>query len=179
MTSHPPTPPPAVDPMSPPYDPRQAAPPRGPGVPVPFAAPPNEKNSAKLALAIVSAVVGVVVVCGGGTVAGFGILVWTSNELVVQAESAAEEFLEDVAGGDYDDAYDSLCGELKDDLTEDEFVSEWEQIGVVDFETDRAVESGSGLEVPAEVTTDEGDVLELDLTVVPDEPSLDMSVCDW
>ncbi|MGH8792580.1 MAG: hypothetical protein ACRDXX_08045 [Stackebrandtia sp.] len=178
--AYPPPPPPPQPPPEQPA-PAPAPPPQGPGVRVPFAVPPREVNNTKMVLSIVSAIVGVIVVCGGGFLGFTGILMWTTSEMASQAELVAEEFLDDVAAGEYDTAYDSMCPQLQDEMTVEEFAADWDRVGVESYKTDDVVQSaeGDGMEVPADITTVEGDTLEIKLFLVTEQESLNMTVCGW
>ena len=104
-----PIPPPPYH-ASPPHAP---APPRGPGVTPPFPAPPVEGRSARLWLGLGAAGLATVLCCGGGLVAGIGLIVTGMQAINERAQVAVGSYLDDVRAGRYDDAYEALCPEMR------------------------------------------------------------------
>jgi hypothetical protein len=110
--SGPPSPPPAVPP---PADP---VPPAGPGVVAPFPAPPRERNPRVwIGLIVVAALV---LLCGGGGVAGvIGLGVYEYR----QVSATVDKFLTAVEQQRYAEAYRMQCAPAKQRESEREFAS--------------------------------------------------------
>src|SRR5436309_9937590 len=90
------------------------APPPGPGVRAPFAAPPTERDRKRLWISLVVGAVLLLLCCGGGVV-GFGVLVVaTDRALPAEATAVVERYLTGLRDGDYQKAYDQLCGAHQD-----------------------------------------------------------------
>ena len=99
------------------------APPPGPGVVPPFAAPPRDQDRRRLWWGLGIGAVVLVLVCGGGVV-GLGLFAAGSEDLVrSQAMSTVRSYLDDVRAADYSDAYDLLCDDVTAGLSESGFAS--------------------------------------------------------
>jgi len=99
------------------------APPPGPGVAPPFAAPPRDQDRRRLWWGLGIGAVVLVLACVGGVV-GFGLLASGSEDLVrSQAMSTVRSYLGDVRAADYSSAYDLLCGDITSGLSESGFAS--------------------------------------------------------
>ncbi|ADD41751.1 hypothetical protein [Stackebrandtia nassauensis] len=190
MTSHPQSPAPMPGQQSPvqAMSPRSPAgptstvpvPPRGPGVVVPFAAPPRDPDKSRLAVGIVVGVVAFVLVCGGAVAGAVGVLVWSSNELAAQSTQTAERFLDDIVEEDYQGAYKSLCSSTRKQISVEEFTKDWSSLGVVNAETVGANTSQQqDLVVVAELTVEDGSMQDIELTVALEQQNMKMAVCGW
>lgn len=174
--SAPPSPP---APLSPAGTSTVPVPPRGPGVVVPFAAPPRDPDKSRLAVGIVVGVVAFVLVCGGLLGTAVGVLVWSSHELTEQSTRTADAFLSDLVAEDYEGAYDSLCERTRGELTESEFTQEWSQVPVVAAQTSGLQAQQQDFVINATITYDNEIEKDIRLTVVVEEPNMNLAVCDW
>lgn len=176
MTS-PQAPPPQQQP--PPAAPQPAVPPPGPGVVVPFAAPPRDEDKSRTVLWIVLASVLAIVLCGGGAIGVAAVTVWSSNELANQAKASAEDFLDDIVDAKYDSAYKSVCKPVRKKLPKAKFTRQWASEHVSDYKTKPIENSDDGnISVPADLTTENGHTA-VKLVMAVDNKSMDMSVCGW
>ena len=133
------------------------APPAGPGVQPPFAAPPSEGRTARVWLGLGVAAAAVVLCCGGGLAAGAGLLITGSAAVNEQAHAAVEDYLQAVGAGRYGQAYEMLCDELHDQVSQREFTERVsEQPRVRDYELLRARVRSGDVVVPANVTYTNG-----------------------
>jgi hypothetical protein len=127
------------------------APPPGPGVVPPFAAPPRDRDHKRLWVGL--GVGGAVVVLG--CVAGvFGIRVLASgSEDIVrsQASSVVDTYLGALREQNYPDAYDQLCSDLTDRLTLRQFQASYGRPPVVSYHIDD-VQIANQIVVNASVT---------------------------
>lgn len=154
-------------------------PPRGPGVVVPFAAPPRDPDKSRMAVGIVVGVVAFVLVCGGAVAGAVGVLVWSSNELAAQSTRTAEEFLDDIVEEDYTGAYKSICKSAKKQISPEEFTEDWSSLGVVRAETVGTGSQEQDLVVVAELTVAGGATQDMELTVALEQQNMKMAVCGW
>ncbi|MGA8115226.1 MAG: hypothetical protein WCA46_16300 [Actinocatenispora sp.] len=152
---------------TPPVDtPPGAVPPPGPGVVVPFPAPPRERNP-RIWISLV--VLGVVVVlCIGGTVAGFvGLTVHETN----QASTAADRFLTAIEKHHYTSAYRMQCAPARQSQTQDEFrdgLANGSRLVSHQLDTPEALDRGDtpGFVVPAELRYADGRSMRQRIAVV-------------
>jgi hypothetical protein len=100
------------------------APPAGPGVQPPFAAPPSEGRTARVWLGLGVAGLAVVLCCGGGIAALVGLIVTGTAAINERAHTAVEEYLQAVGAERYDQAYRMLCDELREQESLSEFRSQ-------------------------------------------------------
>jgi hypothetical protein len=89
------------------------APPAGPGVTPPFAAPPVEGRNTRLWLGLGAAGLATLLCCGGGLAAGIGLVLTGAQAVNERAQGVVSAYLEDVRAGRYDEAYEALCPTLK------------------------------------------------------------------
>lgn len=110
-------------------------PPPGPGVRAPFAAPPSERDRRRMWIGIGIGAVLLVLCCGGGIV-GFGALVVArARALPAEAVTVVERYLKGLHDGDFEQAYDQLCGQLRDRETLDRFTARQRGLPHVDSYT--------------------------------------------
>ncbi|HIW61111.1 MAG TPA: hypothetical protein H9881_01520 [Candidatus Stackebrandtia excrementipullorum] len=160
--------------------PDQVSAPRHLGTPVPFAAPPRDRDSTRLAVTIIASVFAVVLLCGGGVV-GLGLALASAGEaMATQAHDAADTFMQDIADEDFSAAYDSMCEPLKEELTEEEFTAEWDALNIETYETGDAYDTLDGtLRVPVEARSPGDRTYVMTLTVGLAGQSMEMQVCGW
>lgn len=134
------------------------APPAGPGVQPPFAAPPSEGRTARVWLGLGVAGLAVVLVCGGGLVAGVGLILTGNAAINEQAHTAVEEYLQAVGAGRFGEAYRLLCDELRQRQSEREFTARVSrQPRVREYELRKTeMRSSDEAAVPANVTYTNG-----------------------
>jgi hypothetical protein len=161
-----------TDPQAPPVV-EAPAPPAGPGVQPPFAAPPSEGRTARVWLGLGVGALAVVLCCGGGLAAGTGLLVTGSAAINEQAHAAVEDYLQAVGAGRYGEAYRQLCAELRERQSLREFtVRVSEQPKVTDYELFQTRVRGEDIVVPANVTYTNGDRAEVDYRVAQEANGL-------
>jgi hypothetical protein len=97
------------------------APPQGPGVAPPFAAPPRDRDNKRLWIGLGVGGLVLALCCVGG-VLGIGVIASGSEDLVRgQATSVVRTYLEALAEQSYTDAYDQLCGKITQNLSRRDF----------------------------------------------------------
>jgi hypothetical protein len=97
------------------------APPPGPGVTTPFAAPPRDRDNKGLFIGLGIGGLVIVLCCVGG-ILGFGLLSSGSDSLVRgQASAVVEAYLQDLVDENYPDAYGQLCSQVTEKITESDF----------------------------------------------------------
>src|SRR3981189_2170850 len=84
-------------------------PPPGPGVVPPFVAPPTDGTRQRRWLAVGLAGGAALVVCLGGLVGFGGLLVFGSQMVVQQSQTAVTDYLTAIKGRNYDAAYNKMC----------------------------------------------------------------------
>lgn len=118
----------------------------GPGGPGAFPPPPRRSNRGWW---IGGSIALLVLILCCGCVGGFGYFVYRiAEDTEDDAREAVVTYLEDIQAERYGDAYDSLCDEVRDDQTEQEFVDEMSSRPKKfnDFEvTDTSLEDGDYL----------------------------------
>lgn len=130
-------------PPPPPPAPGPPPPPRGPGVRVPFLAPPRERNNTRLTVMILIGVA-LLVVCGaGGLFGGVGLMSWLGQEMNDKARASATVFMDAVVAGETGKAYESTCPDLRAQVPAAEFEGFWSSFaptgstyGMSDMQTD-------------------------------------------
>ena len=162
-------------------------PPRGPGVRVPFLAPPKDRNNTRLAVTIVVGVLALAI-CGVGSIFGLtGLFSWLDREMNDKAQTTVTAFLTDVSAGDYDAAYQRMCVEAHQEISPEAFQSEWQVILPPDstFGLQHMTYDTDGLTyVPAVVDGGPTGKWTVDVYVVSEPAASEneeagMSVCGW
>ena len=163
----------------PPTEPGPPAPPQGPGVIVPFAAPPRDEDKTRTVVAIVIAVVIAVVLCGGGVVGVGAVVMSAGNAQVDLARDTASGFLDDIVATDYRAAYRSVCESGRHELSEEDFTDIWSGLGITSYRLGEVKAGDSGeLRVDSTVNTADGRS-DLTLDVVTEPGGTAMAVCGW
>ncbi|MCH7232930.1 hypothetical protein L0U85_19035 [Glycomyces sp. L485] len=145
------------------------------GSPVPFAAPPTERNQSRFAAKLVISILGGVAIVGTVIVALVLSLMTLTQSYMEKIEDTAEAFMSDLSDEQWDDAYGRLCTDLQDRPVED-YLDDWQ-----DWEADGAEVLGirdemSGTYVRVEL--DDGTTVEL-LIAVEQGETIDTTVCGW
>lgn len=111
------------------------APPAGPGVQPPFAAPPTQRPRTRLWIGIAVSLVLTLLACGGGIVT----LVTTTSAAPKQIEGKAKElvgeFLTDLRADRFDDAHKLLCTNLSKDVSIEDLRSEYDDLTAFEVRT--------------------------------------------
>ena len=153
-------------------------PPRGPGLYAPFPAPPTEGRRSRVGLGLGIGAAVVLLVCGGGVAAVFGLLTVASRALNEQAEVVVGDYLGDLKAKRYTEAYNRLCEPVKATTTVAEFTSRagaeepitsW-QVGDVDL-TDVT------LGVPVDVVYADGDTGQLRASLGQNRETGEFQLC--
>lgn len=158
-------------------EPWEPQPDRGPGVPVPFAAPPTERDSKRLWITL--GVAGLLVIlCVVGAVGGLGYVVATSRGSASQATDRVNSYLNALQNRDYPTAYDQLCADLRKQRTEAQFEREQRSqpdISSYQIGTAEPTDSG-GYTVPAQVELASSERVNATFGLVLDGPG-DLRIC--
>ncbi|RKN42824.1 hypothetical protein D7223_21895 [Micromonospora endolithica] len=85
------------------------APPVGPGVAPPFAAPPTEGRNTRLWLGLGAGALAALICCGGGGAAVVGLAVTGVQAVEEQGRAASADYYEALVQRRYGAAYDQLC----------------------------------------------------------------------
>ncbi|THV31436.1 hypothetical protein [Glycomyces paridis] len=165
--------PPTTKEVEPP-PPEPSAPPPPTGVPVPFSAPPTERNGGRFALKLVLGIGGGSLLAVGVIVAIIAAFVVFANSVTDKVEATAEDFVGEIADEDWDAAYAMLCDDLRDRPVED-YVRDWETWAVDGAEVGPVNADATEVEVRL------GDGTSIDLYIAVDQSAetLDTSVCGW
>ncbi len=154
--------------------PAPPAPPPGPGVQPPFAAPPSEGRNARVWLGLGVASLAVVLCCGVGIASVVGLVVTGTAALNEQAHAAVEDYLQAVGAGRYGQAYGQLCRELRLRQSQREFtaqVSAQPKVREYELLRTRMDENGDAV-VPATVTYTNGTTAEIDYRVIQEDAEI-------
>lgn len=146
------------------------------GVPVPFAAPPTERDRGRFATKLVLGIVGGVVLIVA-VVAALGISsLLLVNSVYDRIEETAVSFMDDVGSERWDQAHNQLCPSLRDEPVES-FVDEWESWDAEGAEVVSLRETSVGGEALMEL--EDGSRVVLDLRLDQSDGNIDASVCGW
>src|SRR2546430_9878962 len=110
------------------------APPPGPGVRAPFAAPPTERDRKRMWIGLGLGALLLVLCCGGG-IAGFaGLVVAEDRAVPTEAVKIVDRYLRSLRDEDYREAYDQLCAARRGDETLAEFTARERNLpGITDY----------------------------------------------
>jgi hypothetical protein len=112
------------------------APPPGPGVAPPFAAPPRDRDNKSLWIGLGVGGLALVLCCVGG-IFSIGLLTSGSEDIVrSQATSVVSTYLTALRDEDYPRAYDQLCSEITSRLSRSGFQSRVARPPVTSFRID-------------------------------------------
>jgi hypothetical protein len=155
------------------------APPAGPGVQPPFAAPPSEGRTARVWLGLGVAGLAAVLCCGGGIAALVGLVVTGTAAINERAHTAVADYLQAVGAERYDQAYRMLCDELRDSESLSEFraqVAGAPRVSEYELHQTRIRNDGD-IVVPADVTYNNGVQDSVTYRVTQDSGSGDIRFC--
>ena len=152
------------------------APPPGPGVLAPFPAPPTEGKRLRIGLGLGVGAALVLLVCGGGLAAVFGLGTVMTRAFDEQAEVVVGNYLTDLKDKRYADAYKQLCGPVRATTSESEFISRVEgDEPIVSWEVGEV--NLTDLGVPVDVTYANGDTDTLQATLGQNPETGGVQVC--
>jgi hypothetical protein len=153
------------------------APPPGPGVTPPFAAPPTEGRTLRMWLGLGVAGLAVLLCCGGGVAAVVGLTVAGSQAVNEQARAVAGNYFDAITNKEYGQAYGLLC----DDAQRRESAREFEQRVSAEPSIDSyrlgEVTLASEVIVPVGVTYSGGGQGDLQVTMAQDSRTGTLEVC--
>ncbi|WP_320066893.1 hypothetical protein [Micromonospora sp. RTGN7] len=153
-----------------------AAPPAGPGVAPPFAAPPTEGRSARLWFGIGAGALAVLLCCGGGGAAVVGLLVSNVEAVREQGRAVTDDYYQGLAERKYAKSYDVLC----DDAQRRESRAEFERRVAAEPQIDSyrvGDVDPTTLTVPVSVTFNGGNRGDQQVTLATDGQTGAMEVC--
>ncbi|KWV32243.1 MULTISPECIES: Rv0361 family membrane protein [Micromonospora] len=152
------------------------APPPGPGVAPPFAAPPTEGGRKRLWLGLGVGALALVICCGGGGAAAVGLVVSNVQAIEEQGQAVTDDYYRALVDKQYGRAYEKLCddarrresrGEFTRRVAEEPAVASY-RVGDVDPQT---------LTVPVDVTFSGGGRGTQQVTLAADQQTGGMEVC--
>jgi hypothetical protein len=151
-----------------------SAPPPPTGVPVPFAAPPTERNGAKLGLTLGFGIGGGLIAAGALFIAVIMAVVTMTNSVAEAIQDTAAQFVGELADEDGDGAYALLCEDLRD-RPADEYIAEWESWDPASAE----VQPLAFDDVDVRVRLADGSEIALIVQVDQTSQALGTSICGW
>jgi hypothetical protein len=153
-------------------------PPPGPGVHPPFPAPPVEGRGKRVGTSLGIAAGVVVLVCGAGSVAGFGFLTSFNRSLVEQADKVVTSYLEDLQDRDFGGAYQQLCQDARDSESQADYTSRMS--GTEPFDSYRVGDLSLGvrLTVPVQLIYPDGDRVDMEAELTQSQSTGKFEVCD-
>ncbi|HEX6967548.1 MAG TPA: hypothetical protein VF174_01790 [Micromonosporaceae bacterium] len=177
------SPPPAVPLGGPPAPgPDVPSPPAGPGVRPPFAAPPIEGRATRLWLGISTALLAVVLICGGGGTLLIGLNIVAGRALQEQARVVVGDYLDAVSQDRFTDAYALLCDERQQQESRPAFERRVRaEPEIVDYRVGEPRISGQTelvVDTPVEVTYPGGGRDTLEFRLVQDRDTGDLEICE-
>lgn len=153
-------------------------PPPGPGVVVPFAVPPADRDPRRTAIGLALGVVAVLLVCGGGVAGLVALVVATEQALPVRAHTAVTTYLEGLEHGDYAEAYAQVCGAAKKQQSLPQFTAaQRARPAITSFTVGEARRSGSAFDVPVTLDLAGGGHRTGEYNVIDDSQAGGFRVC--
>ncbi|MFI0796490.1 hypothetical protein ACH4OY_27955 [Micromonospora rubida] len=152
------------------------APPAGPGVAPPFAAPPTEGRRARLWLGLGAGALAVLLCCGGGGAAVVGLAVSNVQAVREQGRVVTDDYYQGLVERKYGRSYDTLC----DDAQRRESRAEFERRVAAEPQIDsyRVGEvDPTTLTVPVSVTFSGGNRGDQEVTLAADGQTGALEVC--
>ncbi|MCG5443318.1 hypothetical protein ACIBEF_05655 [Micromonospora sp. NPDC050795] len=153
------------------------APPPGPGVAPPFAAPPTEGRRTRLWIGLGVGALAVVLCCGGGGTAVVGLAVSGVQAIREQARTVTGDYYQALVERNYGRAYDQLCDDAQRRESRPEFerraAAEPQVTGFRVGEVDTTY-----LTVPVDVTLDGGDRERQQVSLGQDGQTGGVEVCE-
>ncbi|PZM98172.1 MAG: hypothetical protein DIU79_00805 [Actinobacteria bacterium] len=153
------------------------APPPGPGVRPPFAAPPTEGRAARLWLGIGAAGLAALLCCGGGVAAMFGLVITGTKAINEQARVVVGDYLDAVRQEEYDRAYAMLCDSEQQRESPPEFERRMAAAPRIRSYTIHDVTLAHEIVVPVDVTYDPGGQRTVRVVLEQDKQTGQLEVC--
>ncbi|WP_335985938.1 hypothetical protein [Glycomyces sp. MUSA5-2] len=151
-----------------------SAPPPPTGVPVPFAAPPTERNGGRLALKLSLGIGGGFLLVTAVVVAVVVATATFTKSLTDEIVDTADSFIAELADEDWDAAYAMLCADLRD-RPADDYIAEWESW---DASTAEVQPLGYN-DVDVRVRLSDGSQIALVVPVEQADQTIGTSICGW
>ena len=152
-------------------------PPPGPGVRVPFAVPPTERDRKRFWVTFGVGGAALLLCCAGGVVGVGALVVAGTKALPTEARSTVRDFLDGLAHRDYRGAYDQVCTSRRSAQSLDEFTAqERDRPPIQRFTLVATAAQGSRFQVSAQVQTPESTGTEV-YTVISDRKAGALRVC--
>jgi hypothetical protein len=153
------------------------APPRGPGVTPPFAAPPTEGRSFRLWLGLGVAGLAVLLFCGGGAAAVVGLVVADNQAVNEKARAVAGDYFGAVTNKEFGKAYDLLCNDAQKRESPREFERRISAEPEIDSYQVGEPALASPVTVPVGVTYSGGSQDDLRVTLAQDTRTGALEIC--
>jgi hypothetical protein len=154
------------------------APPQGPGVRVPFASPPSDRDRKRLWISLGVGGAALILCCGGGVAALGGLVVATDRAVPAEAKAVVSDFLDGLSHRDYKRAYNQVCTARQGEQSLEEFTAvEKDQPRIESFKLREPTILGSRITVTADVRTVDGPGGPEQYTVVSDRQAAELRVC--
>jgi hypothetical protein len=152
-------------------------PPPGPGVVPPFVAPPTDGTRQRRWLAVGLAGGAALVLCLGGLVGFGGLLVFGSQMVVQQSQTAVTGYLTAIKGRNYDAAYNKMCPAERNKISKSEFERNLAlQPDISSFAVAQPA-VGDKIVVPATISYADGTAQTVQFVVEQDTSTSDFEVC--
>ncbi|MEU6249683.1 hypothetical protein [Glycomyces sp. NPDC047010] len=151
-----------------------APPPPPTGVPVPFAAPPTERNGGRFALKLVLGIGGGTILVTAVVIALFMAFATFTNSVTDQIEATAGDFVAELADEDWDGAYAMLCPDMRE-RPADDYIAEWQSWDAASAE----VQPLGYNELDVRVRLADGSQIALVVPVEQTAQTIGTSVCGW
>jgi hypothetical protein len=156
-------------------DPAQLGVAPGPGVVVPFAAPPTDRDRKRLwiSLGVGGALA---VLCVIGCVIGLVVIANSTRVTPQDATAVVTKYLDALSERDYATAYDSLCTQQQEKQSEQQFRRAQSAAEISSYEVGTATQHNTEFTVPATVRFASGRVRDLTFQVLMEGPG-DLRIC--
>ncbi|MDT5025434.1 MAG: hypothetical protein QOE61_1860 [Micromonosporaceae bacterium] len=152
-------------------------PPPGPGVVPPFVAPPTDGTRQRRWLAVGLAGGAALVLCLGGLFGFGGLLIFGSQMVVQESQTAVTSYLTAIKGRNYDVAYNKMCPAERNQISKGEFEH---NLGLQPDISSFAVAQpavGDQIVVPATINYADGTAQTVQFVVEQDTSTSDFEVC--
>lgn len=153
------------------------APPPGPGVVPPFAAPPTEGRTMRLWLGLGAAGLFVLLCCGGGVAAIAGLGIFSVEAADERARVVVTDYIDALQHAEYDQAYALLCDARQRQQTADDFARIESLAPRIDQYQIHRLEPTTPIVVPVDVTYTTGMSSTLRFYLQQDTGTGDFEVC--
>ena len=152
-------------------------PPPGPGVVPPFVAPPTDGTRQRRWLAVGLAGGAALVLCVGGLFGLGGLVVFGSQMIVQQSQTAVTSYLNEIKGRNYDAAYDQMCPAVRSQLTKYRFALQQASQPEIDSFTVGQPQVADNVVVPVQIVFGNHSAQNVKYLVEQDAATGDFEVC--